>query len=281
MMVLSWRAQATMRRAVTYAVLVLGLVPIAFPFYWMAVTSLKPKREVFTATPQWLPSHPAWDNYGAAWNAEPFAHFFVNSVVVTAAIVILQLVLASLGAFALSRFDFRGREILFWIVMAALIVPVQVTFIANFITLAHLGWLNTYAGLVAPYAASAFGTFLLRQAFLAIPRQLEDAARLDGCVGLSFLWHVLLPLARPTLLAFALVAVVAHWNDYFWPLIVTNNNAVRTLPIGLGMFIGQEVTTDWNLLMAASLFVSAPMLVLFFFLQRYFVQSFLRAGIRG
>jgi sn-glycerol 3-phosphate transport system permease protein len=156
-----------------------------------------------------------------------------------------------------------------------------VTFIANFITLAHLGWLNTYAGLIAPYAASAFGTFLLRQAFLAVPRQLEDAARLDGCSGLPFLWHILLPLSRPTLLAFALVAVVTHWNDYFWPLIVTSNNSVRTLPIGLGMFIGQEVTTDWNLLMAASLFVAAPMLLLFFFLQRYFVQSFLRGGIRG
>jgi sn-glycerol 3-phosphate transport system permease protein len=269
------------RRVGLYALLTLGLVPIAFPFYWMAVTSLKAKRDVFTATPEWLPLHPVWSNYTTAWNAEPFAHYFLNSVVVTTAIVALQLVLAALAAFALARFEFRGRQIAFWLIMAALIVPVQVTFIANFITLAHLGWLNTYAGLVAPYAASAFGTFLLRQAFAAVPRQLEDAARLDGCSGLAFLWHVLLPLSRPTLLAFALVAVVTHWNDYFWPLIVTNNDAVRTLPIGLGMFVGQEVTTDWNLLMAAALFVSAPMLLLFFFLQRYFVQSYLRAGIRG
>jgi ABC-type glycerol-3-phosphate transport system permease component len=269
------------RRVATYAILLLGLLPLAFPFYWMIVTSLKPKREVFTSTPEWLPAHPAWDNFATAWNAEPFARFFVNSVVVTVAIVGLQIVLGALAAFALARFEFRGRRAFFWVIMAALIVPVQVTFIANFITLAHLGWLNTYAGLIAPYAASAFGTFLLRQAFLAVPRQLEDAARLDGCSGLPFLWHILLPLSRPTLLAFALVAVVTHWNDYFWPLIVTSNNSVRTLPIGLGMFIGQEVTTDWNLLMAASLFVAAPMLLLFFFLQRYFVQSFLRGGIRG
>jgi ABC-type glycerol-3-phosphate transport system permease component len=269
------------RRSASYAVLVAGLVPLLLPFYWMAVTSLKPKREIFTATPQWLPAHPAWDNYLLAWTAEPFARFFFNSAVVTALIVALQLVLASLAAFALSRFEFHGRRIIFWIIVAALIVPVQVTFIANFMTLAHFGLLNTYAALIAPYAASAFGTFLLRQAFAAVPRQLEDAARLDGCSGLAFLWHVLLPLSRPTVLAFALVAIVAHWNDYFWPLIVTNNNAVRTLPIGLGMFIGQEVTTDWNLLMAASIFVSAPMLLLFFFMQRYFVQSMLRTGIRG
>jgi sn-glycerol 3-phosphate transport system permease protein len=269
------------RRVWAYATLILGLIPLAFPFYWMIVTALKPSREVFTPTPEWLPAHPAWNNFALAWNAEPFGRFLVNSVIVTAAIVFLQIALAALSAFALARFEFRGRTAFFWIIMAALIVPVQVTFIANFITLAHLGWLNTYAGLIAPYAVSAFGTFLFRQAFLAVPRQLEDAARLDGCSGLAFLWRVLLPLSKPTVFAFALVAVVTHWNSYFWPLIVTTNNSVRTLPIGLGMFIGQEVTTDWNLLMAASLFVSAPMLLLFFLLQRYFVQSYLRGGIRG
>jgi ABC-type glycerol-3-phosphate transport system permease component len=264
-----------------YSVLVVCACPVLLPFYWMFVTSLKEKREVFTASPHWWPQVLAWDNYAKAWNAEPFAHFYVNSVVVSVTIVLLQLVCASLAAFALSRFEFPGRRFFFWLIVAALIVPVQVTFIANFITLAHLGWLNTYAALILPFAASAFGTFLLRQAFLAVPVQLEDAARLDRCSGLAFLWHVLVPLSRPTLLAFALVALVAHWNDYFWPLIVTNNNNVRTLPIGLGMFIGQEMTTDWNLLMAASIFVSAPVLLLFFFLQRYFVQSFLRSGIRG
>jgi ABC-type glycerol-3-phosphate transport system permease component len=274
-------AQPVIRRLSTYLVLMLGLVPVLLPLYWMFVTSLKDKSEVFTPTPRWWPSHLVWSNYLAAWNAEPFARFFVNSVIVAVVIVVLQLATASLAAYALARFEFAGRRLTFVAIIAALVVPLQVTFIANFITLARFGWLNTYAGLIAPYAASAFGTFLLRQAFMAVPQQLEDAARLDRCSGLAFLWHVLLPLSRPTVLAFCLVAFVYHWNDYFWPLIVTTNNSVRTLPIGLGMFIGQEVTTDWNLLMAASLFVSAPMLLLFFFLQRYFVQSFLRSGIRG
>jgi hypothetical protein len=150
----------------------------------------------------------------------------------------------------------------------------------HFITLQRFGWLDSYWALIAPFTASAFGTFLLRQAFLAVPEALEDAARLDGCTGLAFLWHFLLPLSRPTVLAFALVALVAHWNDYFWPLIVTNRDAIRTLPIGLAMFVTQEVTTDWNLLMAATLFVAAPMLVIFFVFQRYFIRSHMHAGLK-
>jgi sn-glycerol 3-phosphate transport system permease protein len=273
--------QSVTRRILVYLVLTAGLVPILLPLYWMIVTALKERREVFSATPQWWPSRLAWDNFVQAWHGAPFGHFFVNSVIVAFAIVVLQLATASLAAFALARFQFPGRSAVFAAIVAALIIPVQVTFIANFITLQRLGWLDTYAALIAPYAASAFGTFLLRQAFLGIPHQLEDAARLDRCTGLPFLWHILLPLSRPTVLAFSLVAIVTHWNDYFWPLIVTTSDRARTLPIGLGMFIGQEVTTDWNLLMAAALFVSAPMLVLFFVLQRYFVESFVRSGIRG
>lgn len=273
--------QQVIRRAATYLVLALGLLPVLLPFYWMIVTALKDRREVFSATPIWWPTHIAWENFPQAWHGAPFGRFFANSIVVSLAIVLIQLATASLGAFALARFRFAGQGAIFAVVVAALIIPIQVTFIANFITLQRLGWLDTYAALIAPYMASAFGTFLLRQAFLSVPRQLEDAARLDRCSGLAFLWHVLLPLSRPTVLAFSLVALVAHWNDYFWPLIVTNSDRVRTLPIGLGMFIGQEATTDWNLLMAASLFVSAPVLVVFFILQRYFVQSFLRAGLRG
>ncbi len=272
---------AVVRRAATYVVLGAGLLPVLLPFYWMIVTALKDRKEVFSPTPLWWPTHLVWQNFPQAWHGAPFGRFFVNSIIVSLAIVLIQLATASLGAFALARFRFRGQALVFAAIIAALIIPIQVTFIANFITLQRLGWLDTYLALIAPYMASAFGTFLLRQAFLSVPRQLEDAARLDRCSGLAFLWHVLLPLSRPTVLAFSLVALVAHWNDYFWPLIVTNSDRVRTLPIGLGMFIGQEVTTDWNLLMAASLFVSAPMLAVFFVLQRYFVQSFLRAGIRG
>jgi sn-glycerol 3-phosphate transport system permease protein len=267
-------------RTVLYlAVLVLAAF-VAMPMYWILVTAFKASDEIFTPTPRWLPAGLEWQNFVLAWQGAAFGRYFVNSIFVTATILLLQLTTSSLAAFALSRRRFVGRGVVFFLVIGALIIPIQVTFLANFVTLQRFGWLDSYWALIAPFAASAFGTFLLRQAFLAVPEALEDAARLDRCTGLAFLWHFLLPLSRPTVLAFALVALVAHWNDYFWPLIVTNRDAIRTLPIGLAMFVSEEVTTDWNLLMAATLFVAAPMLVIFFLFQRYFIRSHMHAGLK-
>jgi sn-glycerol 3-phosphate transport system permease protein len=263
-----------------YVALLAMATIVAMPMYWLLVSAFKASDEIFTPTPRWLPSGLEWRNFVLAWQGAAFGRYFVNSVMVTVAILLLQLTTSSLAAFALARRRFAGRGIILLIVIGALIIPIQVTFLANFITLQHFGWLDSYWALIAPFTASAFGTFLLRQAFLAVPEALEDAARLDGCTGLAFLWHFLLPLSRPTVLAFALVALVAHWNDYFWPLIVTNRDAIRTLPIGLAMFVTQEVTTDWNLLMAATLFVAAPMLVIFLVFQRYFIRSHMHAGLK-
>ena len=267
-------------RTSLYVVLLATATIAAMPMYWLVVSAFKASDEIFTPIPRWLPSGLEWRNFVLAWQGAAFGRYFVNSVVVTIAILLLQLTTSSLAAFALARRRFPGRGIILLIVIGALIIPIQVTFLANFVTLQHFGWLDSYWALIAPFTASAFGTFLLRQAFLAVPEALEDAARLDGCTGLAFLWHFLLPLSRPTVLAFALVALVAHWNDYFWPLIVTNRDAIRTLPIGLAMFVTQEVTTDWNLLMAATLFVAAPMLVIFFVFQRYFIRSHMHAGLK-
>jgi|AmaraimetFIIA100_FD_contig_101_62510_length_1437_multi_8_in_0_out_0_2 sn-glycerol 3-phosphate transport system permease protein len=267
-------------RTSLYVALLATATIVAMPMYWLVVSAFKASDEIFTPIPRWLPSGLEWRNFVLAWQGAAFGRYFVNSVVVTVAILLLQLTTSSLAAFALARRRFPGRGIILLIVIGALIIPIQVTFLANFVTLQHFGWLDSYWALIAPFTASAFGTFLLRQAFLAVPEALEDAARLDGCTGLAFLWHFLLPLSRPTVLAFALVALVAHWNDYFWPLIVTNRDAIRTLPIGLAMFVTQEVTTDWNLLMAATLFVAAPMLVIFLVFQRYFIRSHMHAGLK-
>jgi len=263
-----------------YAAILALAALVAMPMYWLLVSALKASDEIFTATPRWLPASLEWSNFVRAWEGAAFGRYFLNSVAVAAAILLLQLTTASLAAFALARRRFRGRGIILLAVIGALIIPIQVTFLANFVTLERFGWLDSYWALIAPFTASAFGTFLLRQAFLAIPEALEDAARLDRCTGLAFLWHFLLPLSRPTVLAFTLVALVAHWNDYFWPLIVTNRDEIRTLPIGLAMFVTQEVTTDWNLLMAATLFVAAPMLIMFFLTQRYFIRSHMHAGLK-
>lgn len=273
-----------MKRASLRVVLYLTLTAlasiVAMPMYWLVVSAFKTSDEIFTPTPRWLPAGFDWHNFVLAWQSAAFGRYFVNSVLVAAAILVLQLATSSLAAFALARRRFVGRGIVLLFVIGGLIIPIQVTFLANFITLQRFGWLDSYWALIAPFAASAFGIFLLRQAFLAVPEALEDAARLDRCTGLAFLWHFLLPLSRPTVLAFTLVALVAHWNDYFWPLIVTNRDAIRTLPIGLALFVSQEVTTDWNLLMAATLFVAAPMLVIFFLFQRYFIRSHMHAGLK-
>ncbi len=269
-----------LRRGGLYGVVFLVAAIVAMPMYWLVVSAFKRSDEIFTATPRWLPSSPAWENFVQAWHGAAFGRYFINSALVVLAIVVLQLVTASLAAYALARRRFPGRQAILLVIIGALVIPIQVTFLANFITLGNFGWLDSYVALIAPFASSAFGTFLLRQAFMAVPEALEDAARLDRCTGLSFLWHFLLPLARPTVLAFALVALVTHWNDYFWPLIATNRDEIRTLPIGLALFVSQEVTTDWNLLMAATLFVAAPMLILFFLTQRYFVRSHMHAGLK-
>ncbi len=268
------------RRAGLYlAVLIIAAI-VAMPMYWLVVSAFKRSDEVFTTTPRWLPAGLEWRNFVQAWDGAAFGHYFINSTMVVIVILLLQLATSSLAAYALSRRQFPGRGAILLAIIGALIIPIQVTFLANFVTLKNLGWLDSYWALIAPFTASAFGTFLLRQAFLAVPEALEDAARLDRCTGLAFLWHFLLPLARPTVLAFTLVALVAHWNDYFWPLIVTNRDEIRTLPIGLAMFVSQEVTTDWNLLMAATLFVAAPVLLVFFFTQRYFIRSHMHAGLK-
>jgi sn-glycerol 3-phosphate transport system permease protein len=267
------------RIAIYGAILALAAL-VAMPMYWLLVSAFKASDEIFTATPRWLPATLEWGNFARAWQGAAFGRYFLNSIVVALAILLLQLTTASLAAYALARRRFPGRGIILLAVIGALIIPIQVTFLANFVTLERFGWIDSYWALVAPFTASAFGTFLLRQAFLAVPDALEDAARLDRCTGLGFLWHFLLPLSRPTVLAFTLVALVAHWNDYFWPLIVTNRDEIRTLPIGLAMFVTQEVTTDWNLLMAATLFVAAPMLIMFFFTQRYFIRSHMHAGLK-
>ncbi|MGO8868772.1 MAG: carbohydrate ABC transporter permease [Alphaproteobacteria bacterium] len=268
-------------RLALYAAVLAVAALVAMPMYWLVISAFKSSDEIFTSTPRWLPATLEWRNFGRAWEGAAFGRYFLNSTVVALAIVFLQLATSSLAAYALARRRFVGRTVVLLAVIGALIIPIQVTFLANFITLQHLGWLDSYWALVAPFTASAFGTFLLRQAFLAVPEAMEDAARLDRCTGLAFLWHFLLPLSRPTVLAFTLVALVTHWNDYFWPLIVTNRDEIRTLPIGLAMFVTQEVMSDWNLLMAATLFVAAPMLIIFFLTQRYFIRSHMHAGLKG
>lgn len=220
------------------------------------------------------------DNFVRAWNAAPFARYFLNTFVVVSMILAAQLVVCALAAYAFARYRFVGRSVLFALVMVQLLVMPNMLVVENYATMARLGLVNQLLAIGLPYFASAFGIFLLRQAFLGVPRELDDAATLEGAGALGVLRHVYLPLARPVLVAYALVSVSYHWNDFLWPLIVTNSPRSRVLTVGLQVFSTPDQGVDWALISAAALMTSAPLLVAFLLFQRQFVQSFMRAGIR-
>ncbi len=270
-----------LRRAALQLVVVGLAVAVFLPFLWMLVTALKPDNEVFVFPPRWVPAVWQFANFATAWHKAPFARFFFNSVLVTASITALQLVTASLAAYAFARLEFPGKSVMFLTYLAIIMVPSQVTLIPNFLTLKRLGMLNTYWGLIVPFAATGFGTFLIRQHFLSIPGELFDAATMDGATHLRTLWQICLPLARPGLATFGLLTTMWHWNDFFWPLIVTSSVEMRTMPLGLVVFTGAEQGTSWNLLMAAGIFTALPIVALFLLAERYFVAGIARVGIKG
>ena len=276
-----WNRRRRLNPLLTH--LVLGLVSLVTvtPYLWLLSTSLKLRTEVFTPTPKWIPWPINFGNYAEVFDRAPFGIFLVNTVIVVSGILAVQLVTVTLAAYVFARRRFRGMDVLFLLFLIQMMIPIHATFLPNFLTLQSLDLLNTRVAMMLPFFASGYGTFLLRQAFKQIPRDLEDAAVIDGCGGLRFLWHILIPLAKPTLVAFALISLVSHWNDYLWPLIVTDTPDVRTLTIGLGMFVQQESGADWTLLMAATAFVTAPLMVIFLIFQRKFIESFMFSGLKG
>jgi sn-glycerol 3-phosphate transport system permease protein len=257
-----------------------GLVTVT-PYLWLLSTSLKFRTEVFTPTPKWIPWPINFGNYAEVFDRAPFGTFLLNTVIVVSGILAVQLLTVTLAAYVFARRTFRGANLLFLLFLIQMMIPIHATFLPNFLTLRTLDLLNTRVAMMLPFFASGYGTFLLRQAFKQVPRDLEDAAVIDGCGGPRFLWHVLIPLAKPTLVAFGLISLVSHWNDYLWPLIVTDTPDVRTLTIGLGMFVQQESGADWTLLMAATAFVTAPLLGIFLVFQRRFIESFMFSGLKG
>ena len=220
------------------------------------------------------------ENFRAAWAAAPFPRYFLNTSILVATILAGQLVLGTLAAYAFARFNFPGRDIAFALVLIQLMIMPDVLVVENYRSIHALGLVDTIPAMALPYMASAFGIFLLRQTFKTIPRELEEAARIEGCGTLGILWRVYVPLAKPTYLAYALVSVSHHWNNFLWPLIVTNTVETRPLTVGLAVFAGTDQGIDWAIITAATLLASGPLLIAFLLFQRQFVQSFLRAGIR-
>lgn len=221
-----------------------------------------------------------FDNFAKAWVQAPFPRYILNTVTLVTAILAAQLTLGTLAAYGFARFAFPGRNLLFLLVLVQLMIVPDVLIVENYATMARLGLIDTILGIGLPYMASAFGIFLLRQAFKSIPQELDDAARIEGCGAIGLLWRVYVPLARPTLVAYALVSISYHWNNFLWPLIVTNSPEVRPITVGLAIFGAPESGVSWPLISAATLISVTPLLLAFLIFQRQFVQSFLQAGIK-
>jgi len=250
------------------------------PFIWMLSTSLKATNEVMIMPPKWIPSIFHWSNYIKAWDAAPFAIYTANSIFVLVASTIGELITTILAAYAFTRINFYGRDIIFSILLGTMMVPGEVLLIPNFVTLSNLGWINHYEALIVPWIASIFSIFLLRQFFFSIPKELSFAAKIDGCSDFRFLWSVMVPLAKPALITIALLKAIGSWNAFMWPLIVTSSENMRTLPVGLISF-STDTGTKYELLMAASTMIILPMIILYIVLQKYIIEGVARAGIKG
>ncbi len=263
-----------------YAFLGSAAIVIIMPFVWMVSTSLKSTREIFTYPPTWIPREWRFLNYVDAWRAAPFGRYFFNSLFVAVVVTLGQLVTCSLAAYAFARMEFKGKNIAFALFLSTTMISEQVTLIPSYLLLKELGWLDTYLALTVPFLSNAFGIFMLRQAFMTIPKELEDAAKMDGCGRLRFLVQIILPLTRPVLASQALFAFMSNWNSYLWPLIVTTSENLRTLQIGLRYFVGQEGGTQWGLYMAATVFVSLPVVLFYFLVQKSFIEGIALTGVR-
>jgi multiple sugar transport system permease protein len=260
------------------ALLTVGII-FLLPFAWSISTSLKPMQDLFRVTPNLIPSEVRWQNYGDVLNTVPFLRFYANTIIVTVARVVGQVFLASLAAFAFSRLRFPGRDVLFFILLAGLMVPDQVLIIPKYALMRQWGWLDSYQGLVVPLLFSAFGTFLLRQYFLSIPADYQEAATIEGANPFQIYWQIYLPLARPALIAFAFLVIQWSWNEFLWALIITSRTEMQVLSVGIALLQGQYFSNN-ALLMAAANMATIPVLILFLVFQRQLVEGITLSGLK-
>jgi multiple sugar transport system permease protein len=272
--------KAKSERFLLYLFLTVGAVVVGFPFFWMVISSLKPLEDVVKFPPTIIPTRWMFSNYIEAWKSAPFARYFVNTLLVVSLVTIGVLLTSSLAAYAFALMEFKGKSFIFSLFLATMMVPYEVTLIPNFVLIRKLGWYNTYAALIIPWSCNAFSVFLLRQFFMNIPKDLFDAARIDGCGELGMLWRVAIPLSTPAILTVSLFSFLGSWNALLWPLVVTSSEDMRVLQVGLAVFLREE-GTQYHLLMAAASFTIAPIVVLYFIFQRRFIEGIVLSGLKG
>lgn len=267
-------------RILKYFVLISGAVVMIFPFFWSFMTSFKDLREILMDPFSLIPKEFTLKNYVSVFTKVPFARYLLNSTIVALGTTFLQLVTASLAAFAFARMRFRGREVIFYIFLATMMIPQQVVMIPQYLVVMRLNLDNSYLGLIIPHAATAISIFFLRQFFLTIPRDLEDAAIIDGCGPLRTLLNVFLPLTKPAIATIAVFSFMWSWNNYFWPLLIISEPEMRTVQLGLAMF-KSEGGIQWGEFMAATVVATLPIMIAYFIAQKQFVKGITLTGLKG
>ncbi len=265
----------------SYLTLVAAVAVMVLPLVWMVLAGFKERDEIYTSPIQWLPATVDASNYASAMSAVPFGDFFLNSVITTVIGAGVKMLLGLTTAYALVFLEFPLKKLVFGVVIFALLVPQQIVIIPNYTLVAELGWINTYQGIIVPGLASAFGTFLFRQHFLTLPVSILEAAALDGAGHWTRLWRFIVPISAPTIAAVALVSIVAEWNEYLWPLLVVDRAEMMTLPVGLTLLQNNDGIADWGVLMAATVLVTAPVLLAFFALQKRIVSGLTAGAVTG
>lgn len=272
--------RGTVTRVLTYAVLIALAIIMVLPFIWMASASLKLDKDVFRFPIEWIPKDPRWSNYETIWTRIPFLTFFLNTLKLTVIITFLQVATSSFAAYAFAKLDFKGRDFLFLAYLGSLAIPWQVYMIPQFILMREIGLVDNHLALIFLQAFTAFGVFLLRQFFISVPNEILDAARIDGLSEYGIYFRIMLPLSKPALATLTIFSAVFVWNDFMGPLIYLHSQSLKTIQLGLRMFI-QQYSTDYALIMAASLVSLIPVGVLFLTFQRFFVEGIGTTGIKG
>jgi len=266
----------------TLAYFILGLFAVItlFPFYWMAITALRDSASAITWPPELWPSEFHWENFSRLLAAAPFGLYFWNSVIVAIMDLFVSLIVMTCAAFAFAHYEFRGKETLFLLFLATMMVPSEALIITNFRTVAALGWFDTYHVLFLPYVASVFYIYLLRQSFESVPKQLYLAAKVDGCSDFGYFLKILLPISKPMIITIAILKVIASWNSFMWPLLVTNTSRMRVISYGLVAF-QSESGSDFPLMMAASVFTVGPMIILYLIARKKIIEGIALGGLKG
>ncbi len=272
--------KSNIRKLIVYILLFLLALTTIVPMLWTFSTSLKSKQATLAFPPDIVPKEPTLNNYITLFNAYPFGRYLFNSVLVTSATVFLQVLIAGLAAFAFARFDFRFKNTLFVLYLATLMIPFQVTAIPLYLIVRNLNWINTYQGLIVPKLFSAFGVFLLRQAFMSTPREFDESAFMDGAGYFTVFFKIVLPMNKTALATFGIFSFMDAWNSYLWPLIVSTEQNMMTLPVGLANLHGRWIT-QWNLVSAGAMISIIPILLVFLFAQKWFVQGVASSGLKG